>query len=233
MTYQLNDDNHDFPDISWYGDEINEDDTFDGLVAIGGDLSPRRVLRAYASGIFPWFSKDDPILWWSPNPRLILKLEDFHLSKNLKRTLNKKKFAVHIDRDFDAIITECAHIKRAGQEDTWILPEMIAVYRRLFDMGYVHCVGAYLDGVLVGGLYGVALGGMFCGESMFAKESDASKVAFAHLVDFLKRNDFDFIDCQTPSNHLKSLGAKEIIRSEFVELLHQTLEKPTIKGRWV
>jgi len=191
----------------------------DGIVAWGGDLTPSRLIRAYQEGIFPWFSKDDPILWWSPNPRFILDFEDFKLRKSLKKSL--KKFTYKFDTNFSQVINECASIPREGQNGTWIVPEMTEAYKTLFDMGYVHCVESYFDGELIGGLYGVTVGGVFCGESMFSKKSDASKSAFYVLVKHLQHWGYSFIDAQVYTPHLESLGAKEIKREEFLKRLHQ------------
>jgi leucyl/phenylalanyl-tRNA--protein transferase len=186
-----------------------------GLLAVGGDLSPERLLLAYAHGIFPWYSQQDPILWWSPDPRLILLPGELKISRSLLRTLKKKIFSVTVDAAFDKVIRACAKTR----EETWISAEMIEAYEKLHEMGFAHSVETYLEGRLVGGLYGVSLGRAFCGESMFSLVSDASKVALVALVDYLSRRGFRFIDCQVPTDHLKSLGAKEIPRKEFLDLL--------------
>jgi len=195
----------------------------EGIVAWGGDLSPTRLIRAYGSGIFPWYSKDDPIIWWSVDPRLILDLDDFKLSRSLKKSL--KKFEVKFDTNFKEVVLECKAAKREGQNGTWIQDEIVEAYTTLFDMGIAHSVESYQDGKLVGGLYGVVVGGVFCGESMFAKVNDASKVAFAFLVKHLKNRGFDFIDAQVPTNHLKSLGAKEISKDEFLKRLKDSKDR--------
>lgn len=187
----------------------------EGILAYGGDLSPSRLMLAYRSGIFPWYSANDPILWWSPDPRLILELDDFKLSRSLRKKI--PQFEICFDTTFSQVIRECATAPRRGQKGSWIVPEMIEAYETLHALGYAHSVEAYQNGVLVGGLYGVSVGGVFCGESMFAKVSDASKVAFAILVDHLSKWGFEFIDCQVPTNHLKSLGAKEVSRKSFLE----------------
>ncbi len=194
----------------------------EGIVAYGGDLSPSRLMMAYRLGIFPWYSKGDPILWWSPDPRLILELGDFKLHRSLRKKI--KHFDIRFDTAFSQVIRECASILRRGQKGSWIVPEMIEAYETLFDLGYAHSVEAYLDGELVGGLYGVCVGKVFCGESMFAKVSDASKVAFAVLVERLKESGFVFIDCQIPTAHLKSMGAKEISRDLFLQRLASSIE---------
>lgn len=191
----------------------------EGIVAWGGDLSPSRLLRAYQNGIFPWYAKGDPILWWSTNPRLILELEDFKLSRSLQK--NMKKFSYAFDKNFQKVIENCSTIAREDQNGTWIQAEVIEAYCELHAMGIAHSVEAYLEGNLVGGLYGVVVGKVFCGESMFAYVSDASKSAFAILIEHLKIWGYDFIDCQVPTQHLKSLGAKEVSRNYFLERLHK------------
>lgn len=189
----------------------------DGIVAFGGDLSPSRLMLAYRSGIFPWYSAGDPILWWSPDPRLILELDEFKFHKSLRKKMDC--FEIRYDSAFSDVIRGCSTAPRRGQKGSWIVPEMIEAYENLHALGYAHSVEAYQNDELVGGLYGVCIGKIFCGESMFAKVSDASKVAFATLVERLKREEFEFIDCQVPTSHLKSLGAKEISRGEFLERL--------------
>lgn len=200
-----------------------------GIVAYGGDLSPSRLLLAYRSGIFPWYSRGDPILWWSPDPRLILNLEDFKLRKSLQKRM--KHFKITFNTAFAEVMRHCASVPRAGQNDTWILPEMIEAYTTLHDMGYAHSVEAWQDGKLVGGLYGVAVGGLFCGESMFSHVSDASKSAFAALVAYLKVQGFEMIDAQVPTEHLKSLGAIEVSRDFFLLRLAELREKDVIFRR--
>lgn len=202
----------------------------EGIVAYGGDLSPSRLMLAYRMGIFPWYSSNDPILWWSPDPRLILELGDFKLSRSLRKKV--PQFEIRFDSAFSEVIRECATAPRRGQNGSWIVPEMIEAYENLHALGYAHSVEAYQNGVLVGGLYGVSLGKVFCGESMFAKISDASKVALAVLVDQLKAWGYDFIDCQVPTKHLKSLGAKEIPRSVFLERLAKTTMASSHEFSW-
>lgn len=194
-----------------------------GIVAFGGDLTPSRLMLAYRNGIFPWYSKGDPILWWSPDPRLILNLEDFKLRKSLKKRL--KHFEIRFDTAFEDVIKQCSAKPRPGQKGSWILPEVIEAYTALHGMGYAHSVEAWQDGELVGGLYGVAVGGIFCGESMFAHVSDASKAALAALVEHLKRQGFELIDAQVPTDHLKSLGAVEVSRVYFMERLRDLAYK--------
>ncbi len=207
-----------------------ESATPDGLLAYGGDLSPNRLLLAYRSGIFPWYNSSDPILWWSPDPRLVLFLDEFILRKSLKKRM--KHFEVRYDTAFAQVMQECGSISRDGQNGSWIIPEVIEAYGVLHDMGYAHSIEAWQDGKLVGGLYGVVIGKMFYGESMFAKVSDASKVAFASLIERLKKEGFEMIDCQIPSPHLKSLGAREISRKEFMKHLHDQLYKDFVTGNW-
>lgn len=195
----------------------------EGIVAYGGDLSPSRLMLAYRKGIFPWYSKGDPILWWSPDPRLIMNLDDFRLRRSLKKKL--KAFEIRFDTAFEAVMRECATINRPGQKGSWILDEVVEAYSVLHAMGYAHSVEAYQGGKLVGGLYGIVVGGVFCGESMFARVSDASKAAFAALVEHLQARGFDFIDCQVPTEHLKSLGAVEVAREYFLMRLEAALPK--------
>lgn len=202
-----------------------------GLLAVGGDLSESRVLLAYSMGIFPWYSDGDPLLWWSPDPRLVLFPKDLKLSRSLKQTIKKETFRVTLDTAFEQVIRACAevHNKDGG---TWITEEMIGSYTALHRSGYVHSVECWLEDELAGGLYGVSLGSAFFGESMFAKKSNASKVAFAALVGHLTKWDFDLIDCQVNTPHLISLGAREIQRSKFMELLKNALTKPTTMRKW-
>jgi leucyl/phenylalanyl-tRNA--protein transferase len=201
----------------------------DGIVAWGGDLSPSRLIRAYQNGIFPWYNSDDPILWWSPDPRLIMELDDFKLSKSLKKSM--KKFEYKIDTNFKLVMQNCQNIPRKGQKHTWISKEIIEAYSTLHDMGIAHSIESYKDGVLVGGLYGVSVGRVFCGESMFASTSDASKAAYAKLVECLKEWGYDFIDCQVPTSHLKSLGAKEVSREYFLQRLSK-VGFDEVEGAW-
>ena len=194
----------------------------DGILAYGGDLIPSRLMLAYRSGIFPWYSQGDPILWWSPNPRLILNLDDFKFRKSLKKRM--KHFEVRFDTAFSEVIRRCASKPRPGQVGSWIIPEVIEAYEVLHGMGAAHSVEVYQDEVLVGGLYGVVVGGVFCGESMFADVNDASKVGFATLVMHLKLWGFDFIDAQVPTQHLKSLGAIEVDRDYFLSRLKKAVD---------
>ena len=204
----------------------------DGLLAVGGDLSSKRLLLAYQLGIFPWYAEGQPILWWSPSPRLILEPEEFHISRRLRQTLKKGFFEVTFDRAFVAVIQACATVRRKGEHGTWITPEMQEAYIHLHQLGFAHSAESWLQGKLVGGVYGVSLGRCFFGESMFSRESDASKVALAALVDQLKAWDFDMVDAQMTTQHLISLGGKEIPRRLFLKRLQAALSFPTRKGKW-
>jgi leucyl/phenylalanyl-tRNA--protein transferase len=216
-------------DIIFPPPELAEDN---GLLAIGGDLSESRLLLAYSMGIFPWYSEDDPLLWWSPDPRLVLFPEELKLSRSLKQTIRKGAFSVTIDTAFEAVVRACAEMHTKKDGGTWITREMIESYARLHRSGYAHSVECWAGDELAGGLYGVSLGSAFFGESMFAKKSNASKVAFAALVRQLKAWNFSLIDCQVTTPHLISLGAREISRAEFMELLEAALGMPTLKGKW-
>jgi len=198
-----------------------EDAAEDGLLAVGGDLSVKRLMHAYRSGIFPWFEDGQPILWWSPNPRMILFLEKFKVSKSLQKTIKKKIFNVTFNTCFSEVIKNCSQIKRNGQHGTWITSSMEEAYINLHQLGFATSVEVWIDEELVGGLYGVDLADkkIFCGESMFSKVSDASKVAFYNLVEILKLKNYQFIDCQMYTVHLESLGAEEIPRKDFLKAL--------------
>ncbi len=195
----------------------------DGLLAIGGDLSPPRILQAYASGIFPWYSENQPILWWSPNSRMVLFPEEFKRHKSLRRLVRSGEFGVTMDTDFTGVIEACSKAERKGQEGTWITKEMQEAYIRLFELGYAHSVECRIDEKLAGGLYGIALGKIFFGESMFHHVTDASKVALWHLVDYLLENDFKLIDAQQDTPHLRNLGARLISREEFLKILKENI----------
>lgn len=204
----------------------------DGLLAVGGDLGPERLLAAYAEGIFPWYDERSPILWWSPDPRLVLEPEALHVSRRLARTLRQGRFRVSSDTAFEEVIRSCAARARPGQRGTWITPEMIGAYVRLHELGFAHSFECWADGALVGGLYGVSLGAAFFGESMFADRSDASKVAFVRGVEWLRARGIRLVDCQVRTEHLVSLGAHEIPREEFLERLTEALDSATLHGRW-
>ncbi|NNM82310.1 MAG: leucyl/phenylalanyl-tRNA--protein transferase [Burkholderiales bacterium] len=203
----------------------------DGLLAAGGDLSPQRLLSAYRMGIFPWFNAGDPILWWSPDPRLVLFPEDLKISRSLRKTLKKREFEIRVDTSFRKVMQACA-APRKDAAGTWISEKMIEAYSILHEMGHAHSIESWRDGELAGGLYGIALGSVFFGESMFSRQSDASKVAFVHLVLQLRRWGFRMIDCQVRTDHLVSLGATEIPRSQFSALLDKLADGDTGKGKW-
>lgn len=204
----------------------------DGLLGVGGDLSPERLINAYANGIFPWYSDEQPILWWSPNPRLVLFPKDFKRNKSLRKIVEKGVFNVRFDSNFETVIRNCAKIKRDDQDSSWITEEMIEAYIKLHDLGYAHSVETYYENELVGGLYGVSVGKAFFGESMFHYKTDASKVALWHLVDRLLEWDFDIIDAQQETNHLKSLGAVVVKREKFLNLLEIAIAKEGITQKW-
>jgi len=203
-----------------------------GLLAVGGDLGSERLLLAYAMGIFPWYEDGLPILWHSPDPRMILLPANLRVSRSLRKVMRDPHFEIRLDSDFEAVIRACAQAPRDGQEGTWITDEMIDAYRRLHGLGYAHSAEAWSGDELVGGLYGVSLGGCFFGESMFATRSNASKVAFVRLVEQLARWEFDLIDCQVHTAHLARFGATEWPRSRFLTALEQSLARPTRRGRW-
>ncbi|MCD4772115.1 MAG: leucyl/phenylalanyl-tRNA--protein transferase [Bacteroidales bacterium] len=204
----------------------------EGIVAVGGDLSVERLILAYSMGIFPWYSDESPIIWWSPNPRTVLFPYELKLSKNLRSKINKNIFKVKFDTNFAAVIENCANISRNSQNGTWITQEMKEAYINLHQHGYCHSVETYFEDKLVGGLYGVSFGKAFFGESMFYLKTDASKVALYYLVEKLKNWNFDFIDVQQETNHLKSLGAEIIDRKMFLSLLKISNQSPTKKGKW-
>ena len=204
----------------------------DGLLAVGGDLSTERLLLAYQLGIFPWYSEGLPILWWSPDPRLVLEPADFRISRRLRQTLRKRRFRVTFDESFPAVIQACAKVRRRGQDGTWITGEMERAYIRLHELGYAHSAESWLGGKLVGGIYGVSLGKCFFGESMFFYEADASKVALATLVQHLKAWGFHMIDAQVTTRHMLSLGATEAPRKVFLKKLQAALQFATLRGKW-
>jgi len=204
----------------------------EGLLAVGGDLSVERLLLAYGLGIFPWYSHEEPILWWSPDPRLILYPTHLIVSRRLSRILRQNRFEVTFDQAFDQVIHACASVSRNDQDSTWITEEMIAAYVALHESGFAHSVEAWQAGRLVGGLYGVSLGGSFFGESMFHRVSNASNVALATLTRRLEKWQFDMIDCQVTTGHLFRMGAVELPRSDFLDQLAQSLKKPTRRGPW-
>ncbi len=204
----------------------------DGLLAVGGDLSAERLLTAYAEGIFPWFDERSPILWWSPDPRLVLEPERLHVSRSLRRTMRRGAWRVTADTAFERVIRRCAARPRPSQRGTWITDEMIDAYVRLHALGFAHSFEAWDADGLAGGLYGVSLGATFFGESMFADRTDASKIAFVRAVEWLVGRGVRLVDCQVRTEHLVSLGAREIPRTQFLARLAAALDAPTLLGRW-
>ena len=204
----------------------------DGLLAVGGDLSPERLVAAYSEGIFPWYDGRSPILWWSPDPRLVLEPRDLHVAHSLGRTLRRGTYRVTADSAFEEVIRRCAARDRPGQRGTWITPEMIDAYVELHRLGFAHSFEAWEGEALAGGLYGVSLGAAFFGESMFADLRDASKVAFVRAVEWLAGRGIRLVDCQVRTEHLVSLGAREIPRARFLEQVAAALDRPTLQGRW-
>lgn len=202
-----------------------------GLLAAGGNLQPARLLDAYRQGIFPWYSKGDPILWWSPDPRMVLFPDELKISRSLSKTLKKNRYQIRVDTAFEKVMRACA-APRDGQEGTWIQEEIIDAYVRLHHMGLAHSVETWINDELCGGLYGISIGRMFYGESMFSRETDASKIAFAHLVLQLKRWEIGMIDCQMNTAHLATLGAREIPREEFLMRLQELIHYPDIPSPW-
>lgn len=204
-----------------------------GLLAVGGALTPDWLIDAYSQGIFPWYSDGEPLMWWSPDPRMVLFPGDLKVSKSMRNILNQRKFFVRFDTAFEDVISACAKIQRPDQTGTWITREMMDAYGNLHELGVAHSVEVINpEGELVGGLYGVALGGCFFGESMFSKVSNASKTGFIALVQWLRENNFSLIDCQMSTGHLASLGAHEIPRSRFVKLLKTATSEKGVPGKW-
>ena len=204
----------------------------EGLLAVGGDLTRSRLLLAYSLGIFPWYSDGEPILWWSPDPRLVLYPDELKISRSLNKVIKKGGFTLSFDMAFEHVITECARVPRGDQKGTWIVDEMVKAYCRLHESGFAHSVEAWQSNRLVGGLYGVSLGRCFFGESMFTRISNASKVAFVALVHHLHSLNFTLIDCQITTGHLISFGAREISRSQYLKELEEGLRTPTMRGKW-
>ena len=204
----------------------------EGLLAVGGDLSRKRLLLAYRMGIFPWYSKYEPILWWSPDPRLVLYPGELRVSKSLQKTIKKGLFKITMDQAFKVVINACAHSRTSADEGTWIVEEMVDAYCDLHESGFAHSVEAWQADRLAGGLYGVSLGRCFFGESMFTHISNASKVAFVALVKHLQTLNFDLIDCQVSTPHLLRFGAREIPRARYLNELKKSLKPATLKGRW-
>lgn len=204
----------------------------DGLLAVGGDLSPERLLLAYSWGIFPWYSDEDPILWWNPDPRFVLFPDDLKVSKSMRPYFNQQKYRVTYDTAFSAVIKACSAIPRQGQVSTWITSEMIEAYELLHELGHAHSVEVWEEETLVGGLYGIGMGKVFFGESMFAKATNASKFGFISLIRELKALGYQLIDCQQETRHLASMGAKTMKRREFLEWLRKNREVPLVPRSW-
>lgn len=202
-----------------------------GIIAVGGDLSPERLIKAYKNGIFPWFSEGDPIIWWSPDPRFVLFPEEIKISRSMKQEFRKGTFTITADKAFEHVIQECRK-PRKHESGTWITDDIVKGYTALHKAGYAHSIEAWKDDQLAGGLYGVSLGGCFFGESMFTREPNASKAAFITLARRLAELNFDIIDCQVYTGHLESLGAIEIAREEFTAILAASLDRDTIRGNW-
>ena len=203
-----------------------------GLLAMGGDLSQKRLMLAYSMGIFPWYSDNEPIMWWSPDPRLVLYPREIRISKTLKKIIKKKMFQVTMDSNFVQVITQCAKVRLEKNEGTWLVKDMIDAYCRLHESGFAHSVEAWQKDELVGGLYGISLGRCFFGESMFTLASNASNVALVKLVEYLNSLSFDMIDCQTTTEHLVRFGAREMPREHFLRKLEKSLHTPTLRGKW-
>lgn len=204
----------------------------EGLLAVGGDLRPERLLLAYSSAIFPWYEEGLPILWHSPDPRMILDVKAMHVPRSLAKQMRRRPYALKLDTAFRDVMKACAKAPRPGQAGTWITEAMLAAYVRLHELGFAHSVEAWQDDKLVGGLYGVAIGSMFFGESMFARAEDASKIAFATLVDQLVRWDTTHVDCQVYTEHLSRFGAEEWSRARYLEVLATAVKRPTRRGKW-
>ncbi len=209
------------PRVPWVPPEQADED---GFVGLGGNLSPPCLLRAYSEGIFPWYNEGDPILWWSPNPRVIFELEDFHISRRLARTIRSGRFEITFNRDFAAVIRGCA----VRAEGTWITRDMIAAYERLHELGHAHSVESWRDGELAGGVYGVAIGAFFAAESMFYRQTDGSKVALAALVDRLKVRGFELLDTQFVTEHTRMLGATQIARAQYLRRLRAAIGRTDV-----
>ena len=204
----------------------------DGLLAVGGDLRPERLLLAYSSGIFPWYDDRQPILWHSPDPRMVLEAGNLHVPVSLRKTIRRRPYRLTLDGAFEAVIAGCAAVRRPEGPGTWITPEMSAAYTELHRLGFAHSAEAWAGEELAGGLYGVSLGGAFFGESMFARRPDASKIAFVALVEQLARRGITLVDCQVHTEHLERFGAEEWPRERYLAALAKAIRKPTWRGRW-
>lgn len=210
-------------DVPWIDPRLGEPE---GLIGVGGDLSPALLLRAYSEGVFPWFSEGDPVLWWSPDPRAIIELDGLHVSRRLARTIRSGKFRVTIDRQFEAVMRACGEARPDG---TWVTDEMIAAYSRLNREGHAHSVEVWHGDALAGGIYGVAIGGLFAGESMFHTVTDASKVALAALVEHLKKQGYVLFDVQMKTEHTERMGAVEITRDSYLARLHDAVAMGNVR----
>ena len=226
MIFRLNNDpTYPFPDVELAETEPN------GLLAVGGDLTEMRLLKAYRQGIFPWYSEGEPILWWSPDPRMVLYPQQVKVSRSLRKTLRKGEFQISFDHAYNRVIKACAG-PRKDTPGTWLVNEMISAYRRLHELGFAHSVEVWRDGDLAGGLYGVAIGGVFFGESMFSRITDSSKIALVALCHQLLEWGFRLIDCQVYTQHLQSMGAQEIPREQFCQQLEIWCNLPGMPGHW-
>lgn len=224
MIYQLDPEYVGFPDP--------EEAEPEGLLAIGGDLSVPRLLEAYCCGIFPWYSDEEPLLWWSLDPRMVLFPEEFRCSKSLRRVVRSGRFEVRIDTCFEQVMRHCGSVQREDQDGTWITEEMVQAYLALHEHGFAHSFETFFHGELVGGLYGVSIGDVFCGESMFHTMTDASKVALVRLVDFCRQHHFRLIDAQQETRHLASLGARPIPRKDYLKILNDLVVDKSLWQRW-
>jgi len=204
----------------------------DGLLALGGDLQPERLLLGYTQGIFPWYAENLPILWHSPDPRMVMTTRDLIVQKSLRKAIRRRPYELRIDTAFAGVLEGCASVPRPGQNGTWLIPEMVEAYTRLHELGFAHSIEAWADGELVGGLYGVSLGAAFFGESMFARAPDASKIAFVAAVRQLDAWGIGLIDCQVHTDHLERFGAYEVPRAAYLEMLRAALDHPTRRGTW-
>lgn len=204
----------------------------DGLLALGGDLRPERLVLGYTQGIFPWYAENLPILWHSPDPRMVMTTKDLVVQRSLRKVIRRRPYELKLDTAFADVLAGCASVPRPGQSGTWLIPEMMTAYTQLHELGFAHSIEAWADGVLVGGLYGVSLGGAFFGESMFSRAPDASKVAFVAIVRQLEAWNINLIDCQVHTDHLERFGAYEVPRARYLEMLQVALDEPTRRGKW-
>jgi leucyl/phenylalanyl-tRNA--protein transferase len=204
----------------------------DGLLALGGDLRPERLLLGYTQGIFPWYAENLPILWHSPDPRMVMTTRDLVVQRSLRKAIKRRPYELTIDKAFPDVLRGCAEVPRPGQSGTWLIPEMVDAYLKLHELGFAHSFEAWKDGVLVGGLYGVSLGAAFFGESMFAKATDASKIAFAASIRQLDEWRIGLVDCQVHTEHLERFGAYEVPRLDYLQMLARALDEPTKRGPW-